>query len=302
MSLGILSRNGALGAQPSPRLTPDAVETQAEWWLASKAFFDGHIRESPTIPPPVNQHSRDDVPEYIYRRMVEQHNLLKELEDKIKAHKLMINQMNEDLQVNCNAIGRIPGPMKGTVYVGEHCGLSEFSGLQNTQGFTQDVMNRERRDSRPRIFFRSPYMLFPPTTVVPKKWTKKSRKKTSTVDISAFDLGNVVGDDNAQDDEVRITGARATGDFISFENVDPNKCTVAKSGTASLHPGTYIFLLQMDRHLRGTLDGSTCPYPSWDDVYWVYMPIHAGGDHWVTGAINLPHSTFLVLDSLSSHN
>ncbi|GKC09480.1 ribonuclease H-like domain-containing protein, partial [Tanacetum coccineum] len=290
------------GAQPSPRLTPDAVEAQAEWWLASKAFFDGHIRESPTIPPPVNQHSRDDVPEYIYRRMVEQHNLLKEQEDKIKAHNLMINQINEDLQAMRG--GRIPGPMKGPVYVGEHCGLSEFSGLQNTQGFTQvgprmftmltnsffegvhtlmypgsfnelmpsryltsfpvtpthmeqqgvspspctyptkidptsqdgrpshtcdvggvipDVMNRERSDSRPMIFFRSPYILFPPTTVLPNKQTKKSRKKTSTTDIFAFDLGKVVGDGNVQDDEVRIIGARATGDFISFENVDPNK-------------------------------------------------------------------------------
>nr|GEV30722.1 ribonuclease H-like domain-containing protein [Tanacetum cinerariifolium] len=28
------------GAQPSPRLTPDAVGAQAEWWLASKSFFD----------------------------------------------------------------------------------------------------------------------------------------------------------------------------------------------------------------------------------------------------------------------
>nr|GEY35443.1 hypothetical protein [Tanacetum cinerariifolium] len=76
--------------------------------------------------------------------------------------------------------------------------------------------------------------------------------------------------------------------------------TVAKSGTASLHRGSNIFLLQTDRHLRGTLDGSTRPYPSWDVVNWVFMPIHAGGDHWVTGAINLPHSTIYVLDSLQS--
>ncbi|GKG27363.1 phospholipase-like protein, partial [Tanacetum coccineum] len=48
------------------------------------------------------------------------------------------------------------------------------------------------------------------------------------------------------------------------------------------------------------MDGSTRPYPSWDDVDWVYMPINAGGNHWVTGAINLPYSRFYVLDSLES--
>ncbi|GJR35873.1 hypothetical protein Tco_1211557 [Tanacetum coccineum] len=106
------------GAQPSARLTPDAVVAQAEWWLASKAFFNGHIREQQRIPPPVNQHSHDDVLEYIYRRMVEQDNLL------------------------------------------------------------------------------------------------KSRKKTSNANILDFDLGKAIGDDNARDDEVRITGAHATGDFI----------------------------------------------------------------------------------------
>ncbi|GKB91229.1 hypothetical protein Tco_0963501 [Tanacetum coccineum] len=52
--------------------------------------------------------------------------------------------------------------------------------------------------------------------------------------------------------------------------------TVAKSRTTSLHRGSNIFLLQTDRHLRGTLDGSTRPYPSWDVVDWVFMPIHAG--------------------------
>nr|GFA12142.1 phospholipase-like protein [Tanacetum cinerariifolium] len=54
------------GARPRPRLTPDAVEAQANWWLASKAFFDGDIREPPPISPLVNQYSCDDVSEYIY--------------------------------------------------------------------------------------------------------------------------------------------------------------------------------------------------------------------------------------------
>nr|GEY03219.1 hypothetical protein [Tanacetum cinerariifolium] len=124
---------------------------QAEWWLLSKEFIDGHIREPPWIPPPINQHSHDDVPEYIYQHMVEQDKLLKEQRKKIQAHDLMINQMNEVLQAD------------------------------------------------------------------------KSRNKTRNANILAFNLGKEVVDNNVRDDEVMITGARATKDYVSFENVDPNK-------------------------------------------------------------------------------
>nr|GEW52600.1 hypothetical protein [Tanacetum cinerariifolium] len=77
---------GDNGARPNQRLTIDAFEAQAEWWVSSRAFFEGHIRESPRIPSTVNQHSQDDVPEYIYRHMAEQDRLLKEVRAKVKAH------------------------------------------------------------------------------------------------------------------------------------------------------------------------------------------------------------------------
>ncbi|GJX65717.1 hypothetical protein Tco_0300060 [Tanacetum coccineum] len=156
------------GARPSPRLTPDAFEAQAEWWVSSRAFFEVHIREPPRIPSLVNQHSRDDVPEYIYRHMVEQDRLLKE------AH-------------------------------------------------AKDVMNRERRESRSSIFLQRPYMPLLATTIAPKKRANKSSNKKGNANVSAFDLGKAVVDDNAQDYEVMITGARATEDYVSFKNVDPNK-------------------------------------------------------------------------------
>ncbi|GKG60137.1 hypothetical protein Tco_0609801, partial [Tanacetum coccineum] len=31
-----------------------------------------------------------------------------------------------------------------------------------------------------------------------------------------------------------------------------------------------------------TLDGTTRPYPAWNDVDWVFMPIHVAGNHWAT--------------------
>ncbi|GJV21565.1 phospholipase-like protein [Tanacetum coccineum] len=46
------------------------------------------------------------------------------------------------------------------------------------------------------------------------------------------------------------------------------------------------------------LDGSSRPYPSWDEVDIVYMPINTGGNHWVTGILNLGASTIHIIDSL----
>ncbi|GKA63987.1 phospholipase-like protein [Tanacetum coccineum] len=71
--------------------------------------------------------------------------------------------------------------------------------------------------------------------------------------------------------------------------------TVSKSGRACVHPENNRFLIQTVPHIIGMLDGLTRPYPSWKNVNWVYMPINVGGNHWVTGAVNLSHSVFLSL-------
>ncbi|GJV81024.1 hypothetical protein Tco_1516894 [Tanacetum coccineum] len=147
------------GARPNRRLTPDAFEAQAEWWVSSRAFFEGHYREPPRISSPVNQHSRDDVPEDIYRL----HNMV--------HHTIVM--------------------------------LAESS------------------------------------------WNK-----TRNANVSAFDLGKAVVDDNAQEDEVMITGARATEDYVSFENVDPNK--VARDPYVECM--TFLFNPQpifLDCHIKG---------------------------------------------------
>ncbi|GKE57772.1 hypothetical protein Tco_1496957, partial [Tanacetum coccineum] len=60
------------------------------------------------------------------------------------------------------------------------------------------------------------------------------------------------------------------------------KFTVTKSGTASQHFRSQQFLIETDEHIKGTLNGSTRPYPSWDDIECVHMPMNAGGNHWVT--------------------
>ncbi|GKB09445.1 phospholipase-like protein [Tanacetum coccineum] len=76
--------------------------------------------------------------------------------------------------------------------------------------------------------------------------------------------------------------------------------TLEKSGTVCLHQENNRFMILTDPYNIGTLDGSVRPFPSWNDVTWVYMPINVGGVHWVTGAINLADSIFYVFDSMES--
>ncbi|GJW55484.1 phospholipase-like protein [Tanacetum coccineum] len=52
--------------------------------------------------------------------------------------------------------------------------------------------------------------------------------------------------------------------------------TVAKTGTSSMLETSGKFLIETDFHLMGMLDGSSRPYPSWDEVDIVYIPINIG--------------------------
>ncbi|GJV77068.1 phospholipase-like protein [Tanacetum coccineum] len=84
------------------------------------------------------------------------------------------------------------------------------------------------------------------------------------------------------------------------ERTENANWTLAKSGTVCLHQENNRFMILTDPHNIGTLDGSVRPFPSWNDVTWVYMPINVGGVHWVTGAIDLADSIFYVFDSMES--
>ncbi|GJS78964.1 hypothetical protein Tco_0728845 [Tanacetum coccineum] len=312
------------GARPNRRPTPDAFEARAEWWVSSRDFFDGRIREPPRIPSRVHQHSRDEVPEDIYRHMREQDRSLKEAQSKVATHDVMLNQINVFLQ-GMNT-GTMPGPMKGPVEVRKHYGLSDFSVFQNTQGFPQagpkmfmmqasnsffegaqmtptypttydqpmssrypstphiitpiaqqgfvswyssyqtkvdprpqygpshnrdvggvipDVMNRERRETLPIIFLQIPFMALPDTTVAPK---------TRNLKVSTFDLGNVVVDENERVEDDMIIGAHATENYISYDNVDPNKAIARVVRGDYVDCMRFLYKLEhvfLDCHIRG---------------------------------------------------
>ncbi|GJW77356.1 phospholipase-like protein [Tanacetum coccineum] len=245
------------GCRPTLRLTPNDYEARSDWWVSSRGYFDRDIREPVRISHPVNQHSEDDVLIELYRHLEEQDRVLKELLQKDAAREQMYNKMNkfmEELQV-----GRMPQAKKGPIIIGQHYGLSDLSGFQNTQGFPLGGPTFPTQAST--SFFEgaqaTPSYDHHTSSRYPYSHpaTPNCRNKGRNANVAPFKLGNAFVDDNEVDDEVLITGVRDTDDYIVYENVDPSK---------------------------------------------MYMPINAGGDHWVTGAINLPNSRFYVFDSLHS--
>nr|GEX72326.1 phospholipase-like protein [Tanacetum cinerariifolium] len=388
------------GARPNRRLRPDAFEAKAGWWVCSRDFFDGRIHEAPPILSLVNLPSRYDVPKYVDRRFDEHQRFIKELQQKNDAQEKMLKEVYNFYK----------GQSK-PVEVREHYGLTDFSGVENSQasssffdvgqttpiytatfeqpmpsryptsypgtphiatlmaqqrfstwsskneagpsqkcdvgGVNPDAMHRGNREIRPRKYQQSPFTCLPETTV----------------------------------EELMYMGSRASDDYISLHNVDPNKVaqnkyvecmrfldspesvfldcfikgfivevqfwgelvpylckgaistesnpdhigwlsnyqincsmelmirarppgaryTVAKTGTSSMLETSYKFVIEIDFHLMGMLDGSSCPYPSWDEVDIVYMPINSEGNQWVTGILNLRWSTIhiITLDSVA---
>nr|GEW36238.1 cysteine-rich receptor-like protein kinase [Tanacetum cinerariifolium] len=231
------------GARPRPRLTPDAFEAQAEWWGSSREFFDGHIREPPRILPHVNQHSRDDVPENIYRRMLEQDKLIKEQWDKIEAHDLMINQMNsfphggprmftmqpsnaffDGVQTTLAYSASFDQPISSW-YPSLYPAASHTATPWAQQGFvlcsstylaTVDPRYQYGPSNSCDVggVIPEPIYAFATCYCRTKKRADKSRNKMRNDNVSDFNLGKAFVHDNAWDDEVMITGARATEDFI----------------------------------------------------------------------------------------
>ncbi|GJT50316.1 phospholipase-like protein [Tanacetum coccineum] len=188
-----------------------------------------------------------------------------------------------------------------------------------------NICDRARREHQPSVYMLSPYTVLPPTTVLPKKRTDKTKKKGKAAKLSPLNLGNTFVDENVSGEDVTITGVQQTDNYFFYENVDPDKgykvpsffwpqlvphlCTyrsdrswpdgwlsgdhmnswiqilireraendnwtLSKSGTICLHQENNRFMILTDPHNIRTLDGSVRPFPSWNDVTWVYMPIN----------------------------
>ncbi|GKE15280.1 phospholipase-like protein [Tanacetum coccineum] len=202
---------------------------------------------------------------------------------------------------------------------------SFFEGAQATPSYGHNMAtpnwqtSMPSREVRPSMYRRTLYIDLPPTTVLPKKHGDKTKNKVKNANVLTLNLGNAFANENVGGDDVMFLGEHDTGNYLVYENVDPSKvkredyidCMEFLLNPYDVYLDCHMmgymvpdyFWRKLVPHLRmasRTLDGSTRPYPAWNDVDWVYMPINARGKHWVTGAVNLPDSLFYVFDSMHS--
>nr|GEZ37904.1 RNA-directed DNA polymerase, eukaryota [Tanacetum cinerariifolium] len=201
---------------------------------------------------------------------------------------------------------RVPEANTTPIIANQHFGVSDISGFQRYQGVPSAFHTLANNNS----FFN---MATPLNLQTPNQSNWLSPSSWQTPNQSYLGTPNSQPPIPSQPDDVTITDVHQTDNYFNYETVDPDKIlirertenanwTLAKSSTICLHPENNRFMILTDPHNIRTLDGSVRPFPSWNDVTWVYMPINAGGVHWVTGVINLTDSIFYVFDSMESES
>ncbi|GKA53622.1 phospholipase-like protein, partial [Tanacetum coccineum] len=89
--------------------------------------------------------------------------------------------------------------------------------------FNQNILNRGKREQRPSFYKRSPYMEQPATTVLPKQRGNKNKNNVKKANLSPLNLWSALDDENEGGDDVVYLGGRFTGNYLVYENVDPEK-------------------------------------------------------------------------------
>ncbi|GJZ04848.1 phospholipase-like protein [Tanacetum coccineum] len=291
------------------------IEARSRWWVSSRAYFDGRNIKDERIPRHLNRNNYFEVPSEMYREFEEQRRGYKKMMEKSDDMYEKMSRFMEDMRV-----GPVPQANKEPIIADQHYGISDLSGFQSNQGVASSFHTLPNSSS----FFN---MATPSNwqTPIPSNWQTPNPSYLGTPNsnppipshpgtsnwqnpMTSYSLNlpppipshrHDAGLLNRVTRDAHITMA----EFILIREREENdNWTLSKSGTICLHPENNSFMILTDPHIIGTLDGSMRPYPSWKNVNWVYMPINAGGVHWVTGAINLTDSIFYVFDSMESES
>ncbi|GJZ20357.1 hypothetical protein Tco_0556947 [Tanacetum coccineum] len=86
-----------------------------------------------------------------------------------------------------------------------------------------NILNRGKREQRPSYYKQSPYMEQPHTAILPKQRGNKKKNNVTKANLSHLNLGNVFADENVGGDDVVFLGGRFTGNYLAYENIDPQK-------------------------------------------------------------------------------
>nr|GEU92660.1 phospholipase-like protein [Tanacetum cinerariifolium] len=267
--------------------------------VCSRDFFDGRIFEAPPILPPINQTSRFDVPKNIDQRFDEQQQIIKELQKKNEAQDRLLNEVYNFYKASdsfydvgqttpiYSATFEQPMPSR---YPTSYPGTPHIATPMAQQGFSPWSYTPYQADPSHvgGVNPLSSFTCLPETTVAPKKRANNIRSMTRNAIVSPFNLRKAGIDLNSQVEELMYLGSRATDDYISLHNVDHTK---------QINYWMELMIRARPVGARYTMAKTeTSSLLETPDI--VYMPINTGGNHWVTGILNLGASTIHIIDSL----
>nr|GEV19603.1 DNA-directed DNA polymerase [Tanacetum cinerariifolium] len=201
------------GNIPITRLTPDDNEARSDWWISSRAYFDGFIDQVECVPFDLSRQNMYEIPSDIYRQFVEQKIEFERNRKDVDDIKEQMLKFKEEMNARSvpSHIGR---PNLQTTIETHH----DVDGLVD-----QNIQNRGKRQQLPSKYLVTPFTAQPPTTMVPKQCVSKNKNKGKKANLSPVNLGGVLEGYNEEDNNVTFLGFQFTGNILFYKNVDPAK-------------------------------------------------------------------------------
>ncbi|GJR86611.1 phospholipase-like protein [Tanacetum coccineum] len=236
------------------RLTPDETEARSDWWISSRAYFDGRIGQAERVPRHVNSQNMYEVPsEFKFMEdmnveqvrpankepiIVSQHYGIRDLSgfpsmqggpSSFQTHPNNSSFFN----IGTPTHWKTPRPSQHgssnrQTQMPAQPGLSNWQSqmpAQSTTPYWQPAFPSHpgKREQRPSFYKRTPYTEKPPTTVLPKQRGNKNKNNVKKANLSPLNLGSAFNDENEGGDDVIFLGGRFTSNYLVYENVDPEK-------------------------------------------------------------------------------
>ncbi|GJY62434.1 hypothetical protein Tco_0463091 [Tanacetum coccineum] len=117
------------GNMPAARLTPDDNEARSDWWISSKAYFDGFIGQVERVPFDLSRQNMYEIPSDIYREFDEQKREIERNKKEVDNIKEEMRKFRQEMNVQ-----PVRQENKEPIIVEKHYGLSDFSQFQSMQG------------------------------------------------------------------------------------------------------------------------------------------------------------------------
>nr|GEU89998.1 phospholipase-like protein [Tanacetum cinerariifolium] len=114
---------------PAARLTPNDNEARSDWWISSKAYFDGFISQVELVPFDLSRQNMYEIPSDIYREFDEQKRNFERNKKEVDNIKEEMRKFRQEMNVQ-----PVRQENKEPIIVEQHYGLSDFTEFQSMQG------------------------------------------------------------------------------------------------------------------------------------------------------------------------